>query len=104
MGRLEVTEDAEKFTIEQSPCGSGGTLVLRGAHAGPAALPYVEEPGPLTAGEPRLPVYCSHCPIWNGVAPLRWFGRPHWVFERPSRPDGSCTLHIALTAPGDGGS
>jgi hypothetical protein len=61
-------------------------------------------------------VYCSHCPIWNGVAPLRWFGRPHWVFERPSRPDGSCTLHIykrrdgapatyirALTAPGSGG-
>jgi len=39
-------------------------------------------------------VYCSHCPIWNGVAPLSWFGRPHWVFDRPSRPDGSCTLHI----------
>ena len=113
MGRLEVTEDAEKFTIEQSRCGSGGALVLRGAYAGPEALPYVEGPGPLTAGEPRLAVYCSHCPIWNGVAPLRWFGRPHWVFERPSRPDGSCTLHIykrrdgapatyirALTAPG----
>ena len=116
MGRLEVTEDAEKFTIEQSLCGSGGALVLRGAYAGAEALPYVEGPGPLTAGEPRLPVYCSHCPIWNGVAPLRWFGRPHWVFERPSRPDGSCTLHIykrrdgapaayirELTAPGDGG-
>jgi len=116
MGRFEVTEDAEKFTIEQSLCGSGGALVVRGAYAGPQALPYVEGPGPLTAGEPRLAVYCSHCPIWNGVAPLRWFGRPHWVFDRPSRPDGSCTLHIykrrdgapatylrALTAPGDGG-
>jgi hypothetical protein len=116
MGRLEVREDAEKFTIEQSLCGSGGALVLRGAYAGPEALPYVEGAGPLTAGEPRLAVYCSHCPIWNGVAPLRWFGRPHWVFERPSRPDGSCTLHIykrrdgapatyirALTSPGDGG-
>jgi len=116
MGRAETTEDAEKFTIEQSLCGSGGALVVRGAYAGPEALPYVQGPGPLTAGEPRLPVYCSHCPIWNGVAPLKWFGRPHWVFERPSRPDGSCTLHIykrrdgapaayirALGAPGGGG-
>jgi len=115
MGRLEVTEDAEKFTFQQSLCGSGGALVLRGAYAGPEALPYVEGPGPLTAGEPRLPVYCIHCPIWNGVAPMRWFGRPHWVFDRPSRPDGSCTLHIykrrdgapatyvrALAPPGDG--
>jgi hypothetical protein len=116
MGRLEVTEDSEKFTFEQSLCGSGGALVLRGAYAGPAALPYVEGPGPLTAGEPRLAAYCTHCPIWNGVAPLEWFGRPHWVFERPSRPDGSCTMHIykrrdgapatyirALTAPGHDG-
>jgi hypothetical protein len=39
-------------------------------------------------------VYCSHCPIWNGTATLEWFGRPHWVFERPSRADGSCTVHI----------
>jgi hypothetical protein len=111
-----ATAEGQRRGFEQSRCGSGGALVLRGAYAGPEALPYVEGPGPLTAGEPRLPVYCSHCPIWNGVAPLRWFGRPHWVFERPSRPDGSCTLHIykrrdgapatyirALTAPGDGG-
>jgi hypothetical protein len=54
----------------------------------------VKTPGPLTAGEPSLPVYCTHCPVWNAVAPIEWFGRPHWVFDRPSRPDGSCTLHI----------
>jgi len=94
MGQVSVREDAEKFTIEQTPCGSGGRLQINGAYTGQQALPFVEVPGPLTFGEPRLPVYCSHCPVWNGVAPLRWFGRAHWVFENAARPDGSCTLHI----------
>ncbi|OGL03110.1 MAG: hypothetical protein A3D33_05735 [Candidatus Rokubacteria bacterium RIFCSPHIGHO2_02_FULL_73_26] len=94
MGQVEVREDAEKFTIEQAPCGSGGRLRLAGAYAGRDALAYVEEPGPLTLGQARFPVYCSHCPVWNGVAPVEWFGRPHWVFDEPARPDGSCTLHV----------
>lgn len=94
MGSVEVREDAEKFTVDLRPCGSGGRLRLAGTYTGPAALPCVAGPGPLTFGEPRLPVYCTHCPVWNGIAPLEWFGRPHWVFESPSRPDGSCTVHI----------
>lgn len=94
MGRVEVREDAERFTLVQAPCGSGGRLRLGGAYAGPDALPFVETPGALTFGQPRLPVYCSHCPIWNGVATLRWFGRPHWVFEDAARADGGCTLHV----------
>ncbi len=94
MGRVTVCEDAEKFTIEQTPCGSGGRLQLAGAYRGVGALPQVERPGALTFGRPRLPVYCSHCPVWNGVAPLRWYGRAHWVFSDPARADGGCTLHI----------
>jgi hypothetical protein len=94
MGAVAVREDEEKFTIEQTPCGSGGRLRLAGAYSGPGALPVVEDPQALTLGQRHFPVYCSHCPVWNGVAPIRWFGRPHWVFEDPSRPDGSCTLHI----------
>ncbi len=74
MGRVEVREDAEKFTVELRPCGSGGRLRLAGAYTGPAALPFAEGPGPLTFGEPRLPVYCTHCPVWNGIAPDT--GRP----------------------------
>jgi hypothetical protein len=102
MGQVEVREDDEKFTIVQAPCGSGGRLRLAGAYEGPDALPFVEREGAsaphprdaLTHGERRFPVYCSHCPVWNGVAPVEWFGRPHWVFDNPSREDGSCTLHI----------
>ena len=94
MGQVAVTEDDEKFTIEQTPCGSGGRLQIEGAYRGARPLPFVPTPGPLTLGAPRMPVYCSHCPAWNGVATMRWFGRAHWIFENPARPDGSCTLHI----------
>lgn len=94
MGRVTVLEDDEKFTVEQTPCGSGGRLLRDGAYEGAGALPFVETPGPLTIGRERLPVYCSHCPVWNGVAPLRWYGRAHWVFADAARADGGCTLHI----------
>lgn len=94
MGQVVVREDTEKFTIKQTPCGSGGRLRLNGAYSGPGALPFVETRGPLTFGEPSVPVYCSHCAIWNGAATLRWFGHPQWVFERAAQPNGECTLHI----------
>lgn len=94
MGQVEVDEDEHRFTIRQSPCGSGGRLRLNGTYEEPESLPFVEGPDPLTFGEPRMPVYCTHCAIWNGTATLRWFGRAQWVFEKPSREDGGCTLHI----------
>lgn len=94
MGRVSVREDEVRFTIDQTPCGSGGRLQLGDAYLGPDALPFVETPGPLTFGQPRLPVYCSHCAVWNGMATLRWFGRAHWVFEHAARADGGCSLHI----------
>jgi hypothetical protein len=94
MGEVSVREDETRYTIVQTPCGSGGRLRLAGAYDGPGALPFVEAAGPLTHGQGRFPVYCSHCPVWNAVAPMEWFGHPHWVFEDPARPDGSCTLHV----------
>lgn len=94
MGEVTVTEDAQRFTLQQKLCGSGGRLRTMGAYEGPNALPFVERAGPLTFGQRRLPVYCSHCPVWNGVATLKWYGRVHWLFEDAAREDGSCTAHI----------
>lgn len=94
MGRVQVQEDEQRFTINQLLCGSGGRLRLAGAYEGPHGLPFVEGPCQLTFGEPRTPVYCTHCAIWNGTATLSWFGRAQWVFERPGREDGGCTMHI----------
>jgi hypothetical protein len=94
MGQVTVREDDAKFTFDQTLCGSGGRLRLGGAYTGLDALPFVETPGPLTFGQPRLPVYCSHCAVWNGVATLRWFGRAHLVFENAAQADGGCRFHI----------
>lgn len=94
MGQVQVQEDDQRFTVTQSPCGSGGRFRLDGAYSGSDALPFVDVPGPLTFGERCMPVYCTHCAIWNGTATLRWFGRAQWVFDQPARADGGCTLHI----------
>lgn len=94
MGEVTVTEDAQRYTLHQKLCGSGGRLRTMGAYEGSNALPFVEKQGPLTFGQPRLPVYCSHCPVWNGVATLKWYGRVHWLFEDAARADGGCTAHI----------
>ncbi len=95
MGEVTVRESAERFTFEQRLCGSGGRLRREGAYErGAQPLPFVEAEGALTFGRGSLPVYCTHCPVWNGVAPLRWYGHPHWVFDNPARADGSCTLHL----------
>lgn len=94
MGEVRVEEDQRRFTIRQSPCGSGGRLRIGGAYEGQRPLPFAETPGPLTFGESRMPVYCTHCAIWNGSATLRWFGRAQWVFDEPARADGGCTLYI----------
>ena len=72
MGRLEVTEDAEKFTIRQSLCGSGGALVLRGAYAGPEALPYVE--GPARSRRVSRACPCTAVTARSGTASRRCAG------------------------------
>ena len=69
---------------------------------GPDTLPFVESVrastlplGALTHGELRFPLYRSHCPVWNELAPVEWSGQPSSsLFDSPSREDGSCTLHI----------
>jgi len=94
MGQVTITEDEERFHFVQSPCGSGGRLLRGGAYEGSGALPFVEAPGALTFGRSRLAVYCSHCPMWNSVAATAWFGHPQWVFDDPSRADGSCQMSI----------
>jgi len=94
MGECMVREDALRFTLEQKLCGSGGRLRRMGAYEGEHALPFVREPGPQTLGMAAMPVYCTHCPVWNAVAPLHWYGHPHYLFEAPARADGSCTAHI----------
>jgi hypothetical protein len=94
MGTVEVREEPDRFVLEQELCGSGGRLITGGAYAGPHALPQVRDGGALTGGQDSMPVYCTHCPAWNTLAPQRWYGHPHVVLVDPARSNGACTLHI----------
>lgn len=95
MGQVSVYEEHDRFVIDQSLCGSGGRLLAAGAYAGERGLPYVPTRVTPDAGTvSQLPVYCSHCPMWNTFAPINWYGHPHLVFAAPARPDGACTIHL----------
>lgn len=89
-----VTETDEAYVIEQQLCGSGGRLIRDGAYEGASALPIISGPSELTGDQGALPVYCTHCPVWNTLAPERWYGHPHVLLDDPARADGSCRLLI----------
>ncbi|MBI3966076.1 MAG: hypothetical protein HY329_10615 [Chloroflexi bacterium] len=94
LGNLTVTEDDEKFTLRQDPCGSGGRLLRAGEYEGPRPLARVEAAQPITFGRPGFQIYCSHCAVWNNLATIDWYGHPQWVHTPPERPDDPCIIHI----------
>lgn len=94
LGEFEIEEQEDGYVFEQALCGSGGRLIRDGRYDGEGALQVVRGPSDVTAGQETLPAYCTHCPMWNTVAPLEWYGHEHVTFVSPARPDGGCTLSI----------
>lgn len=94
MGNVRVTEDAEKFTIAQDPCGSGGRLMRQGAYDGAGGLHRVRRAQAMTFGKPDFPSYCAHCAVWNNIQCIEWFGHPQWCIEHPASPNDPCRIHI----------
>ena len=94
MGNVRVTEDAEKFTIIQDPCGSGGRLMREGAYDGADGLYRVGEAQDLTFGKADFPSYCAHCAVWNNIQCIEWFGHPQWCIDHPDTPASPCRIHI----------
>jgi hypothetical protein len=94
MGNVTVTEDDEKFTITQDPCGSGGRLMREGAYDGPDGLYRIEAAQAMTFGKPDFPSYCAHCAVWNNIQCIEWFGYPQWSIDHPATPAGPCRIHI----------
>ena len=94
IGNVRVTEDAEKFTIIQDPCGSGGRLMREGAYDGADGLYRVGEAQDLTFGKADFPSYCAHCAVWNNIQCIEWFGHPQWCIDHPDTPASPCRIHI----------
>ena len=94
MGNVTVTEDDEKFTITQDPCGSGGRLMREGAYDGPEGLYRIATPPAMTFGKADFPSYCAHCAVWNNIQCIEWFGHPQWSIDHPASPAERCRIHI----------
>ncbi len=94
MGNVSVTEDDEKFTITQDPCGSGGRLMREGAYDGAEPLYRVDRAQAMTFGKPNFPSYCAHCAVWNNIQCIEWFGPPQWCIDHPATPADPCRIHI----------
>ncbi len=69
-GSIEISEDADRFTLKMDPCGSGGRM-RRGnpVNGDPSRLeaPYnfgcTQEAHPWSLGQKEVPYYCAHCAI-----------------------------------------
>lgn len=94
MGNVTVTEDDEKFTITQDPCGSGGRLMREGTYAGPNAVYSISTPQAMTFGKADFPSYCAHCAVWNNIQCIEWYGHPQWAIDHPTTPAEPCRIHI----------
>ena len=95
LGTLRVEEDAEKFTITQDACGSGGRMLRDGLYEGEKPeLLRITKAQPMTFGRENFPVYCAHCAVWNAILPTEWYGRIHWAFTPPPTPHAPCVLRV----------
>ncbi|MBW2091797.1 MAG: hypothetical protein JRI34_06690 [Deltaproteobacteria bacterium] len=95
MGKCEITEDDEKFTFTMDPCGSGGRLWRKQTHGGLGKDIYLTSSAhPMNLNQEGLPAYCGHCPVWNSLLPIEWFGYPLWVYELPREAGEACKVHI----------
>jgi hypothetical protein len=98
MGNVTVSEDDEKFTITQDPCGSGGRLMREGAYDGSDGLYRIETAQAMTFGKPEFPSFCAHCAVWNNIQCIEWFGYPQWSIDHPATPADPCRIHIYKSA------
>jgi len=94
---VQVDGDDDKLTLSFR-CGTGGRLVDEGryderADGGPGYL-VLRGDGPLTLGEPGLPVYCAHCSVNNELQPLARDGAPLTVEFPTRRPGEPCVHHV----------
>jgi hypothetical protein len=82
-GAFTITEDAEKFTFEMNPCGSGQRLVRRGRYEGADAFGVTRAGHDWSYGRAGFPLYCTHCSFMNELLPIRWIGYPIYPSDPP---------------------
>jgi hypothetical protein len=62
---LRITEDDEKFTLTQDPCGTCTRQIQQGRYGPPLDLAVVEERHVTTWHRGGTPIYRAHVPLWH---------------------------------------
>ncbi|WP_327010511.1 hypothetical protein OHA72_26570 [Dactylosporangium sp. NBC_01737] len=90
---LVVSEDDEKFTIVQDPCGTCARQVIDGRFAAGLGLAVVTDEHPVTWGGRPTTIYRTHVPIWHVEMARERLGVPWPVNLCPPGLDGgTCTI------------
>ncbi|MDT5026575.1 MAG: hypothetical protein QOE61_3001 [Micromonosporaceae bacterium] len=90
---LAVTEDDEKFTIVQDPCGTCARQVIDGRFASGLDLAVINDRHPVTWGGRATTIYRTHVPIWHVEMARERLGVPWPVNICPAGLDGGeCTI------------
>jgi hypothetical protein len=90
---LAISEDDEKFTIVQDPCGTCTRQVLDGRFSAGLGLAVVDDEHPVTWGGRPTTIYRTHVPVWHVEMARERLGVPWPVNLCPSGLDsGACTI------------
>ncbi|MET7403221.1 hypothetical protein ABZS66_58050 [Dactylosporangium sp. NPDC005572] len=88
-----ISEDDEKFTIVQDPCGTCARQVLDGRFAAGLGLAVVTDEHPVTWGGRPTTIYRTHVPVWHVEMARERLGVPWPVNRCPAGLDGgACTI------------
>ncbi|UWP79845.1 hypothetical protein [Dactylosporangium fulvum] len=90
---LVISEDDEKFTIVQDPCGTCARQVIDGRFAAGLGLAVVADEHRVTWGGRPTTIYRTHVPIWHVEMACERLGVPWPVNLCPAGLDGgACTI------------
>lgn len=90
---VELTEDDDKLTVVQDPCGTCGRQVIQGRHRPPLNLAVVTDRHAATWNRGDTTAYRTHVPIWHVEMATEQLGAP-WPVNICPHGDtaGPCTI------------
>jgi hypothetical protein len=78
---LRISEDDEKFTLTQDPCGTCSRQIEQGRYGSPVDLAVVRERHATTWFRGDTPIYRAHVPLWHIALAGELVGVP-WPVNR----------------------
>jgi hypothetical protein len=78
---LRISEDDEKFTLTQDPCGTCSRQIEQGRYGAPLDLAVVRERHATTWFRGDTPIYRAHVPLWHIALAGELVGVP-WPVNR----------------------